>query len=220
MTPEQWNQVKLIFESLINLEPAQQKTYLHENCQDQDVRKEVESLLFHHRKADNFLAEISPETVAATFSEAKNDRQQKLNNLIGTKANNRLPGTIENDFKGTSRFLIQRRLGSGGFGVVYQAYDLERGSVVALKTLHHSDAGVLYRFKKEFRALTDLAHPNLAALYELFSEQEQWFFTMEMINGKTFLEYVKSLERTDIFDCWADLPKLRAALKQDRKSVV
>src|SRR5438445_12626495 len=98
MTQEQWNKVKLLFESLINLEPAQQKTYLNDNCQDQDVCREVESLLFHHRKADNFLAENSPE-IAATFPEAKNGRQQQLNNLIGTKVNNRLPGTVENDFK-------------------------------------------------------------------------------------------------------------------------
>src|SRR5262245_35799745 len=105
-----------------------------------------------------------------------------------------MPGTIQNDFKGTSRFSIQRRLGEGGFGVVYQAYDREHNSVVALKTLHHAGAKDLYRFKKEFRTLADLVHPNLVALYELFSEQEQWFFTMEMVNGNNFLDYVKGQE--------------------------
>jgi serine/threonine protein kinase len=96
-----------------------------------------------------------------------------------------------NDFQGTARFLVQKRLGAGGFGAVYQAYDRERDTIVALKTLHKTDAEDLYRFKKEFRALADIVHPNLAALYELFSDQEQWFFTMEMINGKNFFEYVK-----------------------------
>lgn len=98
---------------------------------------------------------------------------------------------IKKEFAGTARFSIQKRLGSGGFGVVYQAYDRERNSIVALKTLHQADAEDLYRFKKEFRALTDIVHPNLAVMYELFSEEEQWFFTMEMIHGKDFLTYVK-----------------------------
>src|SRR5438874_13376882 len=93
MTPEQWNQVKLLFESLINLEPSQQKTYLHANCQDQDVYKEVESLLFHHREAASFFAEKSLETVAA-FAEGKKDWQQLLNNLIGAKADNRQPAQL------------------------------------------------------------------------------------------------------------------------------
>lgn len=98
---------------------------------------------------------------------------------------------LQNEFQGTERFLIQKRLGAGGFGVVYQAYDREHNSVVAIKTLLQANAEELYRFKKEFRASADISHPNLATLYELFSEQEQWFFTMELINGKDFLEYVK-----------------------------
>jgi eukaryotic-like serine/threonine-protein kinase len=194
MTPQQWNQVKLLFKQLMNLEPSQEKSYLDHNCQDEGVRKEVESLLFHHRKACDFLPEAKTETV-------------------GIKLDHDMPRTIRSDFKGTSRFLIQKRLGEGGFGVVYQAYDLERGSVVALKTLHHANAGDLYRFKKEFRSLAGLVHPNLAVLYELFSEQEQWFFTMEMINGINFLEYVKA-PQSGQRHCQANLSKLRAALRQ------
>jgi serine/threonine protein kinase len=89
-----------------------------------------------------------------------------------------------------ARFTIQRRLGSGGFGVVYEAYDRERQTVVALKELTRNDPAALYRFKREFRTLTDLAHPNLVTLYELISDQDQWLLAMELIRGVNFLEYV------------------------------
>src|ERR1044071_1419504 len=74
------------------------------------------------------------------------------------------------EFQSTARFSIQRRLGAGGFGVVYQALDHERNCLVALKALNKADPTALYHFKREFRALTDVTHPNLVTLYELLSD--------------------------------------------------
>jgi len=96
-----------------------------------------------------------------------------------------------NEFLGTARFRIRRRLGSGGMGVVYEAHDLETDKVVALKTLTRAEASHISRFKNEFRSLADVSHPNLVALYEFMADGQYWFFTMELVQGVNFLEYVR-----------------------------
>lgn len=94
------------------------------------------------------------------------------------------------------RFEIVRPLGEGGMGMVFEAFDRERGARVALKTLkrlatRRQGAQALLRFKREFRALQDLHHRNLVSLGELIAEGEQWFFTMELVEGLDFLAYVR-----------------------------
>jgi serine/threonine protein kinase len=102
-----------------------------------------------------------------------------------------------NPFADTERFTIIRRIGRGGMGVVYEAYDHVRQMAVAVKTITGRDAIDLYRFKREFRALANITHRNLATLYELFADGTPWFFTMEVVTGITFLEYVRSASAVD-----------------------
>jgi eukaryotic-like serine/threonine-protein kinase len=90
------------------------------------------------------------------------------------------------------RFLIQQRLGKGGFGVVDQAFDRWREMPVAIKSLHHVDAAGIYEFKKEFRSLADLSHPNLVSFYDLIGEGDEWVIVMELVRGTDFLRYVQS----------------------------
>jgi len=96
------------------------------------------------------------------------------------------------EFQGTDRFRLRRRLGAGTSGEVFEAFDEERRAIVALKVLRQVDAAAIYRFKKEFRSLSDVTHPNLVQLYELLSDGDSWFFTMELVTGVTLLEHVRS----------------------------
>jgi serine/threonine protein kinase len=89
------------------------------------------------------------------------------------------------------RFDVIARLGAGGMGVVYKAFDRELHEYVALKTLTRVEAGELVRFKGEFRALVDLRHPNWVRFGELFEAGGRWFFTMELVEGTDFLSHVR-----------------------------
>ena len=86
---------------------------------------------------------------------------------------------------------IQAVLGSGGMGTVYRAYDRERRRPVALKVMNRASAATLLRFKREFRTLLGVAHPNLVTLYELIFDGKVWFLTMELLEGVNFLQYVR-----------------------------
>jgi hypothetical protein len=96
-------------------------------------------------------------------------------------------------FTAGPRFEVRRKLGAGGMGVVYEAYDRELDQLVALKTLRRTDARLLARFKREFRSLHDFWHPNVVALGELFDGEGggEAFFTMELVRGVNLLAHVR-----------------------------
>ena len=108
------------------------------------------------------------------------------------------------------RFELIDHLGEGHHGVVHRVRDHARGEVVALKTLTRRGARDVYRFKREFRSLAALVHPNLVRLYELFSVGEEWMFTMELIDGVPLTAWVRPGGR----DGAVDVDRLRDALRQ------
>lgn len=92
------------------------------------------------------------------------------------------------------RFRVLDTLGEGAMGIVYAAHDEIRDMRVAVKVLRRIDALSLYRFKREFRAVSDLSHPNIVNLYELICENDRWSLSMELVEGVDFLSYVRGTE--------------------------
>ena len=108
------------------------------------------------------------------------------------------------------RFELRRRIGSGGSGVVYEAFDRKWETTVALKTLQHSEPWKLSQFKLEFRTAAQIRHINLVKLFEFFGEPgATWFFTMEMLQGTNCIAYLN-----DAADLTQRIPRVIALLTQ------
>jgi serine/threonine protein kinase len=75
-------------------------------------------------------------------------------------------------------------------GAVYEAHDRSRDRLVAVKTLQTFDPYQLYCLKNEFRALADVLHPNLVALFELVQEDADWWLVMERVHGRSVDKWV------------------------------
>jgi hypothetical protein len=98
-----------------------------------------------------------------------------------------------------SRFQVRREIGTGSFGVVCEAYDTQRNRIVALKRLSRADADSVARFKREFRSLAELRHPNLTSLYELVAVDGEWALSMELVHGVDLLEHLSFAELQSAF---------------------
>ncbi|HEY8923073.1 MAG TPA: serine/threonine-protein kinase, partial [Polyangia bacterium] len=167
VTPERWRQVKRVFAAALEVAPPARAATVDALCAGDDgLRDEVRSLLSAHGSLS----------------------QTGFPGLGLAPAARPLP---DPEFPGNERFEVQARLGAGGFGVVYRALDRASGRAVALKVLREPDGLGLVRFKREFRALADLAHPNLVRLDELFAGGTNVFFTMELVDGAPIVEALR-----------------------------
>ena len=181
--------------------PDARAAFVAEACHDDhELRGEVESLLAAHERAGTFLdAPPSPAALreAVERLRASHERPRSLLEMTtaaaldDTNVRPTRPSRAETHFRGTERFTVVRRLGAGGMGVVYEVHDRIRDEVVALKTLLHASAADIYRLKREFRSLADVAHTNLVSLYELVVQDEHCFFTMELVDGVNLVDYIR-----------------------------
>jgi serine/threonine protein kinase len=95
------------------------------------------------------------------------------------------------------RYLIQRTVGQGGMGAVYQAKDIKRQSICAIKEMSLSlvpaeeRARTIQNFKIEAKLLWGLNHPNLPTFHGFFTENQRYFLVMEYIDGHTLEELLE-----------------------------
>src|SRR5262245_12005484 len=79
-------------------------------------------------------------------------------------------------------------LGAGGMGEVYRARDTRMRRDVAIKVLPADYAGnsdLLKRLEREARAISQLNHPNIVAVYDIGSEEGVEYVVMEFLEGET-----------------------------------
>ena len=93
------------------------------------------------------------------------------------------------------RFTIEERIGSGGFGTVYRAWDDRLQRPVAVKVIDREHGAP--RVTREAQAVARLTHRNIATLYELASDGERAFLVSELIEGETLRVLGRRGELTD-----------------------
>ena len=98
---------------------------------------------------------------------------------------------IERPVPLAQRFELRAKLGEGGMGVVYRAWDNVLQKEVALKRVRDVDGARARRLKSEYRARSAIQHPNLVQLYELVIETGDSFLTMELVDGTDLASWVR-----------------------------
>ncbi|HKQ76943.1 MAG TPA: protein kinase [Blastocatellia bacterium] len=170
MTPERWKQIDQLLQEALEREPPDRAAFLAEACDgDDELRREVESLLGFHARAESFI-EAPPTEMAADWLNAKESRAGQT---IG-------------------HYRLIRQIGRGGMGEVYLAHDARLGRQIALKLLQSHltpDAARVRRFRQEARAASSLNHPNILTIYEVGQDDltagGAHFIVAEFVDGRT-----------------------------------
>jgi serine/threonine protein kinase/Tol biopolymer transport system component len=167
MDSERWKQVEAIYNSALEVEAGERANFLALACAgDEELRREVLSLLSSAERADSFMEE-------PVMS-------------LGLMLMNAEHGSLKGQAVG--RYLLLDLLGRGGMGEVYLAHDTRLNRRVALKLLPvriADDAARVRRFEYEARAASAISHPNVAHIYEVGEEQGQRYIAMEYVRGQT-----------------------------------
>ena len=100
------------------------------------------------------------------------------------------------------RYVVLERIGEGGMGVVYGAYDPELDRKVAIKLLQARDGGsesggAQAWLLREAQALARLQHPNVVAVHDVGTlPGDRVFIAMELVEGKTLRKWLKGEQRS------------------------
>src|SRR5262245_61037652 len=167
MTFNRWQEINRIYDAVLEVEKEARPAFLERNCQgDEELRREVESLLAYDQQAQQFIDRPALQLAAEKLS-------NEPPSLIGRKL---------------GPYQIQVALGAGGMGEVYKAKDTRLNRTVAIKVLPRllsERADLRQRFEREARAIAGLNHPNICALHDVGREEGIDFLVMEYVEGET-----------------------------------
>src|SRR5213593_3204202 len=173
MTPERWQQLKQIFQSALERNPAERSAFLSQACADDPLlRSQVESLIASHKQAGD-----SIEAMAAEAATEMLDDDQAVS-IVG---------------KQISHYQVVSRIGRGGMGEVFLAHDTSLGRKVALKLLRSDftrNEERLRRFRQEARAASALNHPNILTIHEIGHDGSLHFMATEYVEGETLRQHL------------------------------
>lgn len=90
-------------------------------------------------------------------------------------------------------YRVLEKIGQGGMGVVYRAFEQKLNRTVALKMLngHQGESSVsLERFQKEAKSAASLDHPNVVPIHDIGTIDGEWYFTMSFVEGPSLAERI------------------------------
>lgn len=167
MNPDRWQQIEALYHSALEAEADKRAEFLAVACAgDEELRREVLSLLSSSERADSFLEEP---VVSAGLTLIGSEQESLVSQNIG-------------------RYRLLELLGRGGMGEVYLAHDPRLNRRLALKLLPagiDDDHDRVRRFEQEACAASAISHPNVAHVYEIGEEQGRRYITMEYVRGQT-----------------------------------
>ena len=174
ITPQHWQQVKRIFQSVLEYPPDQRAAFLDEACaSDPSLRSEIESLISSHDQAGDSIEAMAGGVAAQMLADDQGS------SFIG---------------RDIGHYQIVSHIGKGGMGDVFLAQDLHLDRHVALKLLPREfaqDADRLRRFQREARAVSALNHPNILTIHEVGQIDSINFIVAEFIEGKTLRSHMR-----------------------------
>ena len=174
MTPERWQEVKEIFQAVLDQAPEKRSAFLANACGgDEPLRKEVESLLASHEKDGSFINFPAYEAAAELIVDEKAELK---------------PGQVVGSYE------IVSFISRGGMGEVYLAQDTKLRRKVALKVLPRdlvSNRERLHRFEREAQAASALNQPNIITIHEIGADGDTHFIATEFIDGQTLRQKLR-----------------------------